>query len=269
MRKPNKSISSLVILAFVLTFCLAISGSALAVKPAAIKWTGLWNTTYGQLKITQSGNKIVGTYTYKQGKLTGIAKGNQITGTWIEIGQSGSFVMVMAPNGQAFTAKWNYKGSNIWYTDWKGVRKGKITITPRKPATPPTPPVNTGIPSTGSTNTGTPPATTDNGQASQPSTSGPWAGAWNCIWGEAKFIMNLTGSGNQVTGTYGWRNGRITNATIDGNVLKGTWTETTATQTEESGTFEFTLSADGKSFTGKWRYGTSGDWETVTWNATR
>ncbi|MGE5415389.1 MAG: hypothetical protein ACM3UZ_01225 [Acidobacteriota bacterium] len=265
MRKPSKSVSLLVILTFMLTFGLASCGSALAVKPTAVKWTGLWNTTYGQLKITQSGNKIVGTYTWKQGKLTGIAKGNQITGTWIETGQSGSFVMTMAANGQAFTAKWNYKGSNVWYTDWKGVRKGKIPVTQRKPQTPPTPPVSTGTPST--SNNSTPPATT--GQNSQPAAASPWTGAWNCTWGEAKFVMTLISSGDQITGTYAWRNGRITNVTVDGSILRGTWTETNASQQEETGTFEFALSADGKSFAGKYRYGTTGDWETTAWTGTR
>jgi hypothetical protein len=85
-----------------------------------------------------------------------------------------------------------------------------------------------------------------------------WTGKWESAeWG----TMELTQTGNSVTGIYTWDEGRI-DGTVNGNVLSGTWSEAPSyTPPDDAGDFEFSLSSDGNSFTGKWRYGSSGDWE--------
>ena len=85
----------------------------------------------------------------------------------------------------------------------------------------------------------------------------PWTGTWESDqWGE----MNLTQDGTTVTGVYEWDGGKIA-GTVSGNTLRGTWSEApTYAPLNDAGDFEFTLSDDGKSFTGKWRYGSDGDW---------
>lgn len=83
--------------------------------------------------------------------------------------------------------------------------------------------------------------------------TGNWSGPWKTDFG----AMTLSQNGNRVTGTYEFKGGRI-DGTISGNVLSGTWT-----QTNGSGRFEFTLSADGRSFSGRWGGGqtlTGGTW---------
>src|SRR5581483_1599485 len=80
---------------------------------------------------------------------------------------------------------------------------------------------------------------------------GNFGGQWDHNFGS----MTLTQNGNIVTGTY--KNdydggiGAIA-GTVTGNVLTGTY------QKNQIGPIQFTLSADGKSFTGNW--GGSNQW---------
>jgi hypothetical protein len=92
-----------------------------------------------------------------------------------------------------------------------------------------------------------------------------WSGMWESAeWGE----MTLTQSGSRVTGTYVYQSGRI-EGTVTGAVLKGRWTEVpTRKGPSDAGAFEFTLTADGKSFKGRWNYaGSPTSWST-NWNGT-
>ncbi|MDD5509213.1 MAG: PKD domain-containing protein [Dehalococcoidales bacterium] len=100
-----------------------------------------------------------------------------------------------------------------------------------------------------------------------PSLEANWSGQWDCgIWG----IMTLSQSGERVTGTYTYQGGILTaTATGDnGNTLIGTWSEDpTHIPPEDAGDIEFTMSADGNSFTGHWRYDSSGSWQ--SWEGER
>jgi hypothetical protein len=90
-----------------------------------------------------------------------------------------------------------------------------------------------------------------------------WSGTWSTTYG----MMHLTQTGNQVTGTYEHSNGHIA-GTVSGNVITGTWSEApTYTAPDNAGDVQLTISSDGKTFTGGWRYGSSGSW-TMNWNGT-
>ena len=97
-----------------------------------------------------------------------------------------------------------------------------------------------------------------NGITQNNSADNIWTGKWDTEqWGE----MTLQQIGNTVTGNYEWDGGKIT-GTVSGNMLKGTWSESPTYQPEnDAGEFEFTISSGGNSFTGRWRYGSSGDWD--------
>lgn len=83
-----------------------------------------------------------------------------------------------------------------------------------------------------------------------------WEGKWDTNWGE----MVLTQNGSSVTGTYTYDSGKIV-GTVSGNKLIGTWSESpTYSPDNDAGEIEFTMAQDGMSFTGKWRYGSNGDW---------
>jgi len=98
-----------------------------------------------------------------------------------------------------------------------------------------------------------------------------WAGTWDTSWG----TMHLSQSAYEVTGTYTWDDGKIVGVAYVSKftgekTLKGTWSEEpTYAPPYDAGDFEFTMSPDGNSFTGCWRYGSSGEWEDCMWNGTR
>ena len=48
-------------------------------------WAGTWDTDWGNLVLTQAGDKVTGTYDYYAGSsITGSISGNKLTGTFIE-----------------------------------------------------------------------------------------------------------------------------------------------------------------------------------------
>lgn len=79
-----------------------------------------------------------------------------------------------------------------------------------------------------------------------------WTGVWDTDYDE----MTLFQSGNQVSGSYEWDGGQLSGV-VSGNTLAGTWT-----QLHGTGTFDFTMSFDCNSFSGKLIAGpsASGDW---------
>ncbi len=96
-------------------------------------------------------------------------------------------------------------------------------------------------------------------------TSTSWTGTWSTNWGS----MTLTQTGSSVSGSYAHDGGQIA-GTASGLVLKGRWSEQPSRQPpNDAGDLEFTMSADGKSFTGRWRYGYTGAWSSDSWTGTR
>jgi hypothetical protein len=92
-------------------------------------------------------------------------------------------------------------------------------------------------------------------QAPAASEGPSFSGTWDTDYGN----MVLTVSGNKVTGTYDKQEGRI-DGTVTDNKLTGTWTRApTRAPPDDAGDFVFTLSDDGNSFKGLWRYGYSND----------
>ena len=92
-----------------------------------------------------------------------------------------------------------------------------------------------------------------------------FAGTWKSNFG----TMTITQEGNRVRGEYSHDRGKI-EGIIEGNVIKGRWSEASSYKPpKDAGDFEFTLSADGNSFTGRWRYGFgTGPWD-GNWKGTR
>ncbi len=89
-----------------------------------------------------------------------------------------------------------------------------------------------------------------------------FAGRWKSNWGD----MNFTQNGDQFYGTYTHDQGRITGI-VKGRTMYGTWTEAPSRKPpNDAGDMEFTLSRDGRKFSGRWRYGSNkktwdGDWK--------
>ena len=99
-------------------------------------------------------------------------------------------------------------------------------------------------------------------EGTQFQSQGIWTGTWETEqWG----TMQLVQEGNRVTGEYDWDGGKI-DGMINGNMLTDTWSEEPSYKPpDDAGDFKFSLSEDGTSFTGQWRYGSTGDWQ-GSWN---
>ena len=87
------------------------------------------------------------------------------------------------------------------------------------------------------------------GTSEPPPASTSWAGMWDTNFG----TMTLTQTGTTVSGSYTYQDGKV-DGTVSGNVLQGTWSEAPRASLRDRGSFRFTLSADGRSFTGEWNY---------------
>lgn len=116
-------------------------------------------------------------------------------------------------------------------------------------------------------NSGSSPSSPGSAPGSQqtPAISINWAGTWDTNNGQ----MVLTQTGNNVTGTYAYRDGQLT-GTVEGNVLTGVWSESpTFTAPNDKGKVVLTMSADGKTFSGHWMLGFTGEWWAEPWTGTR
>jgi hypothetical protein len=91
-----------------------------------------------------------------------------------------------------------------------------------------------------------------------------WTGTWQSNFGQ----MELQQSGNIITGIYTHDQGRI-HGTISGEKFIGRWSEAPSYHPpNDSGDFEFIMSNDCRSFSGNWRYGSTGD-RSEGWSGTR
>jgi len=91
------------------------------------------------------------------------------------------------------------------------------------------------------------------------------SGKWSSNFGEITFKQ----SGNMVEGFYTHDSGRI-RGTLKGNTFIGRWMEApTYRPPHDAGDVKFVFSKDGKSFSGKWRYGFGGNSWNGNWSGKR
>jgi hypothetical protein len=182
-------------------------------------FAGVWETNFSKMTLSQQGNHVSGSYEHMGGRIEGTVTNGVLKGTWTQNGGwAGAFVFKLASGGASFSGTWGYKEENSSGGEWKGKR------------------LQEGLADSGGDTTPSP---------QQPNT--PWhpsdfAGAWDTDFNR----MQLSQSGNTVTGTYKYLDGRI-EATQSGKTLRGRWIQNNA-----QGGFVFTLSPDGRSFSGTW-----------------
>jgi hypothetical protein len=92
-----------------------------------------------------------------------------------------------------------------------------------------------------------------------------WTGDWDIRDSGLRYAMRLSQSGNRVTGSYGYQNGRVEGVVTESNVLNLNWFQDGGRQ----GTAQFALTPDGKQFRGSFTVtvagggspaGSRGDW---------
>jgi hypothetical protein len=200
---------------------------------AVANWIGTWQCGNNKMYLNQSGDAVTGWYDVNNSDIEGKAIGNTLVGTWTNSGVKHSFEFTQAADGKSLNGRSRQGSSGDWLGIWACTRVSN--------ARPPTKPAA--------------------GQVQLAN----WTGTWSCgTWGK----LTLTQSGSKVTGTYTYKQGKF-EGYATGNTLIGIWSEEpTYKEPDHAGDTQFNMAADGKSFTGNWRYGPTGTW-TGTWNGQR
>lgn len=84
--------------------------------------SGLWNSDFGLLNLTQEGNRVEGTYSYCNGTIAGTIKEKRLDFTWNDpiYGEGWGFFIIQ-DDGEKLTGKWGVK-KNIAKGKWNGAR---------------------------------------------------------------------------------------------------------------------------------------------------
>jgi hypothetical protein len=81
------------------------------VKPL-VDWSGVWQTDFGAMTLTQNGDKITGKYESQEGVVSGTISDNSFTGLWKETDDEGTFNFVISADGKSFTGTWKETSPN-------------------------------------------------------------------------------------------------------------------------------------------------------------
>jgi len=100
-------------------------------------------------------------------------------------------------------------------------------------------------------------------------TGSPWSGSWRAGLTTYDEILTTSQNGTQLTGNWTTTDdndrGQLT-GTVSGYQFTGRWAETPSYQPpNDAGDEELTLATNGQSMTGRWRYGSSGTWNNITY----
>jgi len=107
--------------------------SAVSTNILQCNWTGTWDTTFGEMKLFQKGNLVVGTYEYRDGKIVGEISGYTLAGTWFEgpsyspSSHAGDFEFIISSDCNSFSGQWRF-GSTGDLSSWTGKRITSIDI---------------------------------------------------------------------------------------------------------------------------------------------
>jgi len=94
-------------------------------------FSGIWETSYGRMVLSQQGNQVMGLYKNNGGKIVGNVVGNKLQGQWQEtllrqetllnLSSSGEMEFLMSEDGRSFSGQWRNFDSSDW-TNWTGSR---------------------------------------------------------------------------------------------------------------------------------------------------
>lgn len=101
----------------------------------ACDWTGVWDTTYSELTIYQSGRYVTGIYPgWDSGRIEGTlsSDGTLLDGFWFESPSyapprdTGPLEFEIASDCNSFTGRWAYDNSDGFIGNWSGTRTGPV-----------------------------------------------------------------------------------------------------------------------------------------------
>jgi hypothetical protein len=91
-------------------------------------FSGVYQTDYGPLLLTRTGNQVRGSYRSEQGEnstVAGTVQGRVLNGTWIEPGRRGTFRFELNSDGRSFTGTFKNQGDRNVAGDWNGQCNGE------------------------------------------------------------------------------------------------------------------------------------------------
>ena len=109
----NKLLITLSLTAFV--FTPATIAQEPEVEAPAPTYAGLWETSYGRMRLTQEGSTVSGEYSYTAtSTIAGEVEGNRLTFEYTEEATRGEGWYELAEDGESFQGRWREKGSERW-----------------------------------------------------------------------------------------------------------------------------------------------------------
>ena len=69
---------------------------------------GTFSSDFNDMTLRVDGNKVTGTYNYRNGRIEGTLNGHTLTGRWIQDNGKGRILFVFNDDFTAFTGKWSY-----------------------------------------------------------------------------------------------------------------------------------------------------------------
>jgi hypothetical protein len=104
--------------------------------PPQFDLTGTWNSPeWGLMELTQTGDRVVGTYVYRDGQIEGRLEGNRFSYRWWETAPGQPYESVTDPglrgdgyfdisaDGSHIEGEWRYADSELWVGAWTADRQ--------------------------------------------------------------------------------------------------------------------------------------------------
>ena len=100
------------------------SNKQTSTEPSAKNAAGIYKTDFNEMTISQTGNRVTGTYKYSNGRIEGTLNGRTLTGWWYQSNGKGRLIFEFNADFSAFTGKWSYNDAQP-SSGWNGTRIGK------------------------------------------------------------------------------------------------------------------------------------------------
>ncbi len=94
-----------------------------------LRFDGLWETTYGRMRLRERGDAVRGSYSYAAGSsIEGEREGKRLEFRYTEPAAAGEGWFELSADGQSFAGQWRAEGARRW-SGWSGKR---VVPEPRK-----------------------------------------------------------------------------------------------------------------------------------------
>ena len=101
----------------------ALSILSLSAGAQSSDLSGVFSTSFNDMVFSRNGDRVTGTYEYRNGRIEGTLKGHTLTGRWTQDNAKGRLVFDFNEDFTAFTGKWSYNDDEPTSGGWNGKLK--------------------------------------------------------------------------------------------------------------------------------------------------